>query len=51
MEEKIYVSGDNLKQYDPLVKAWFEEKLNSVPLMDIVYHEENRILEFVETSE
>ena len=50
MAEQKYVADTTLNYYDPKIKAWFENKVNTVPVMDIVYDEENRILEFIETS-
>lgn len=49
-EEKKYVADTTLTQYDTSIKGWFIEKIDSVPMMDLVYHEDERILEFVESS-
>lgn len=49
MEEKKYVADTTLEYYDDSIKSWFVGKIESIPMMDLVYDEENRILEFVES--
>ena len=49
-EEIKYVGKPALVQYDTDIKNWFQEKIDSVPMMDLVYHEDERILEFVEST-
>ena len=50
MAKKKYISLNGIIEYDPLIKAWFEEKVNSVSIINLNYDEENRILEFTETT-
>lgn len=50
MAKKKYVSLNKMMEYDPLIKAWFEEKVNSVSIMNLDYNEEERILEFTEIT-
>lgn len=47
MDEKKYVGDIALNYYDPKFKTWFENTIKEVPVLDAVYHEENRVLEFV----
>ena len=47
-EENKYVADTTLEYYDDSIKGWFVEKIESVPMMDLVYDEKNRILEFIE---
>lgn len=48
-EENKYVGKPALVQYDTGIKSWFQEQIDSVPMMDLIYHEDERILEFVES--
>lgn len=49
-EEIKYVGNETIIQYDTNIKNWFKEKIDAVPMMDLVYDEENRILEFIERA-
>lgn len=49
-EERKLVGDTTLIHYDTNIKGWFQEQIDSVPMMDIVYDEDNRILEFVERA-
>lgn len=50
-EQNKFVGDTTLVHYDTNIKNWFQEKIDSVPMMDIAYDEDNRILEFTEGSE
>lgn len=49
-EENKYVADTTLTHYDTNIKSWFQEQIDSVPMMDLIYHEDERILEFVESA-
>ena len=48
-EQNKFVGDTTLIRYDENIKNWFAEQIDSVPMMDLVYHEDERILEFVES--
>lgn len=45
------IVGDaTLGHYDSKIKQWFETKVEEVTHLEPVYHEDSRILEFVEKT-
>ena len=48
MDEKKYVSGENLVQYNEGIQTWFQQKIDEIEGMGISYDAENRVLEFAE---
>lgn len=49
MEEKKYVADTTLECYTDNVQNWVLGQLSSIPMIDYVYDEENRILEIIES--
>ena len=48
-EEMKVFTLPNLQQYDPLIKEYFRDMVKQVTMTNVVYHEEDQILEFTES--
>ena len=51
MEEKEkFVGEEALNKYNTLIKDWFTGKVSEIEFIEPVYHEDSRVLEFLETT-